>query len=152
MIHENAEVYVVALLGESPGVLTELLWHLVAVERLRIAGCEIWTTTASIGEGSTRGLRAIGPEAWDALRQALGADADRVPPLPVDFVVEHDVDAPLAAGMSRVLVPAVDGRPLADTATVGDAASFSRWAHARMEVVCQGPGMSIAFSSGKPIA
>ncbi len=140
MIHETAgdEIYVVALLGESPGVLTELLWYLVAVERLRIAGCEIWTTAASIGEGTTRGLRAIGPEAWDTLRQALGADADRVPTLPVDFTVEHDIDAPLATGTCRVLVPAVGDRPLADTGTVGDAASFSRWAHARMEVVTRG--------------
>lgn len=38
------EVYVIALLGSSPAVVTETLWLLANVEGLRVRGLEIWTT------------------------------------------------------------------------------------------------------------
>lgn len=77
------DVYVLALVGNSPAVLTELAWHLIQVQHKRIVGFEVWTTHG----GDSSGDRALGRlypglvgNPWERLRAQVGPD--RLPPLP----------------------------------------------------------------------
>lgn len=64
----SKRVYVLAILGESPAVLAELLWQLVKVERAHLAGVEVWTT-----ETGERVLREkVSTDAWDDFQDELG--------------------------------------------------------------------------------
>lgn len=68
-------VYVLAVLGESPSVLTELLWWLCVVERRPIAGVEVWAT----GRGA-RFVRSLATgDAWRSLEASTGPLPDLQP-------------------------------------------------------------------------
>lgn len=64
----SGSVYVLAVVGQSPAVLTELLWWVARRRRQAIAGIEVWTT-----EGGAAALRALvaGP-AWQRLQERIG--------------------------------------------------------------------------------
>lgn len=75
-------VFVLALMGISPGVITELLWHLVVREQRRVVGVEIWTTAhvdPFQGAVSRHIDRLV--EMDRSLRQTLGASARDLPRL-----------------------------------------------------------------------
>lgn len=77
-------VFVIALLGMSPAVVTELLWHLVKVEERRVVGLEIWTTSSAIRPAGSRMLNTLA--ALDrTLREQLGSLAEHLPPLPANL-------------------------------------------------------------------
>lgn len=71
-------VYVLVVLGESPAVLSELLWWLSVVERRPVAGIEVWAT----GRGAERLRRLTATPAWQALEERTGPlpALDDVPP------------------------------------------------------------------------
>lgn len=71
-------VYVFALMGTAPAVVTELCWHLVTVQRKQIVGLEIWTTGPDDDPGlsGAKSLRlALDNGAWESLRGTLSAAA-----------------------------------------------------------------------------
>ena len=74
MDHEETEspdeIFLIALLGRSPAVITELLWHLVMVEEAQIAGIEMWTTSSTVE----------GAEHIEATARVLQALAEALPP------------------------------------------------------------------------
>jgi CRISPR-associated protein (TIGR02584 family) len=78
--------HVIALLGLSPAVITQLIWHLVHVEDCRVLGLDLWTTESS----RTRytGSQQLDPlhRFWDKLQEALGARADWIPADPTASV------------------------------------------------------------------
>lgn len=65
--------YVLAVVGESPAVLSELLWWLCVVERRSIAGIEAWGT----GRGVEHLVAMVGSPAWSELQRRTGP----LPPL-----------------------------------------------------------------------
>lgn len=81
----NTSVYVVAVMGQTPAVITELLWWLVTQEKHDVVGLEIWTT-ASDDEDRPSGVRslrrALKSGLWETLEEAVGPDAIRLPPKP----------------------------------------------------------------------
>lgn len=64
----ESSVYVLAVLGESPSVLTELLWWLCVVERRCLAGIEVWATQR--GERLLREL--VAGRSWQDLQDQTG--------------------------------------------------------------------------------
>ena len=125
-----ADVYVVAILGTSPGVLTNLLWLLAAREAHRVVGVELWTTGGSDGGGGLGRLKRE-RHGWDALSLLLG---DRIPALPADpqgIRPEADGGPPARPGV-RVFVPWVGSDPIDDVANHAEATRFAADLHARV--------------------
>lgn len=60
--------YVFSVVGESPAVLSELLWWLCTQERAPIAGIEVWAT----GRGAERLRRLVASEKWGRLCAQTG--------------------------------------------------------------------------------
>lgn len=110
--------YVIATLGTSPAVLTELMWGLVQGERAEVVGLEVWTTES--GRDRLDGFARGG--GWDALLEALAERRDCVP-RPTFGSEPDDVEAAIAAGRRtwRVQVFRDEGRPLPDIRTPADA-------------------------------
>ncbi len=61
-------VYVFATVGESPAVVTELLWWLGVHEKTPVFGIELWGT----GRGAERLCEAAASPHWEALGEAIG--------------------------------------------------------------------------------
>lgn len=126
--------YVIALVGESPGVVTELLWHLAVREKEQVVGLELWTTQTGWAEGGERGLAAMGRAMFAELRRLAPA----LPPWPADLRPETDPRGGTARGV-QVFVPAVAGKSLADVRSEDDAAAFSAALHARVQLLREDP-------------
>jgi len=60
--------YVLCVLGESPTVLTNLLWWLAALEKRPVAGIEVWAT----GSGIAHLRRLVATDEWAALQKVTG--------------------------------------------------------------------------------
>lgn len=85
---EEDKVYVIALVGLTPAVVTELLWHLVVRDQRVVVGLELWTTASPT---STAGARSLSEE-WglfgellEELRR-LSEDATQEQPTPLDRI------------------------------------------------------------------
>lgn len=61
-------VYALATLGESPSVLSELLWWILVSQRLPLAGIEVWTTEGGCGLLDA----AVRSSVWDELQALTG--------------------------------------------------------------------------------
>lgn len=71
--------YVIATLGTSPAVLTELCYALIAGEGADVVGLEVWTTGGDGQTGQATIEKFVQEGRWDALVAALGDRGDRVP-------------------------------------------------------------------------
>ncbi len=93
--------YVIAILGRSPAVITELLWWLVVREDRDVLGIEVWTTDSptSSQTGAYHLETAIRDGLWDKLRASTG---DRVGQLPILPSRATPMPAPDVSGLSRV--------------------------------------------------
>ncbi len=81
--------HVLALLGLSPAVITQLVWHLVAFEGHTVASVTLWTTEARTDRyAGMQGLTAL-RAMWSDLRAGLGDRADHVP----TAITDDDVHA-----------------------------------------------------------
>ena len=78
------QTYVMAILGGSPAVITELLWWLVVEEGRDVVGLEVWTTASLAGERSgAQALQAgLDKGLWQDLVAAVGDRAAMLPPAP----------------------------------------------------------------------
>jgi CRISPR-associated protein (TIGR02584 family) len=112
-------IHVLATVGESPAVLTELLWWLCVHERRSLAGVEIWAT----GRGAERVLQLARSETWDALGRAIG------PTLPA--VRQPEAPEPPCAGV-QLYTLARNGQPLDDVRTHAEANAVSAALHDRL--------------------
>lgn len=111
-------MYVLSTIGESPSILTELLWWLCTVERRPVAGIEVWAT----GRGARR-VRALATgAAWRALQ-------DRTGPLPA---LQPDGAAAEGGYGFRIHMFAHRGRVLHDVRSEGESASVSATLHDRV--------------------
>ncbi|MFK7931499.1 MAG: hypothetical protein AB8H79_25190, partial [Myxococcota bacterium] len=104
-------VYVMSVVGESPAVLSELLWHLRKVDKRHVAGVEIWATGR--GEASLRSL-------WDSQEWAtLREDGLAIPDLwPRD-------SPPGSTYGTRIHALTENGRVLDDVRTQAEAEAVS---------------------------
>lgn len=74
--------FVIAVVGTSPAVVTELLWWLVAHERRPVPWVEIWTTT--VGAAALRAL--LQSPAWTDLQRQTGPLPSLIDPPPTQLV------------------------------------------------------------------
>ena len=118
--------YVLATLGTSPAVLTELLYQLVVGEQAEVVGLEVWTTGGG-GEktGEAKLSTFIRAGQWDELRPAVGAAHAGHLPWP-DPATQLDLDqivTRIAAGGRTFVVRAfqADDGPLSDVRSADDA-------------------------------
>lgn len=114
-------MYVIAVLGTSPAILTELMWWLVVREGKSVLGLEVWTT-ASISGGPS-GVQSLEKFLRDGrygeLKDALGVNAMHVPdppaiplrPVAADRL-ERVADSPLEARPFRVVYFSRKGEPI----------------------------------------
>jgi CRISPR-associated protein (TIGR02584 family) len=140
------ECYIIAVLGTSPGVLTELIWWLVADQRRRIRGGEIWTTgrldsfqeaRAPLRTGLHTLRTALAPRGggWDQLQQALDEalhplpEPDLTPQAPADLGSSGGKD--LSGRLSVVLFGGA-GAPLSDIRTPEEAELVAAQLHDRV--------------------
>jgi hypothetical protein len=72
-------LHVVAVIGRSPGGLTQLLWYLAAREQRRVAGVDIWVLPDHLGMVGFGGLFSDAGWYFDQLVAALGPAAARLP-------------------------------------------------------------------------
>ncbi|MEQ1506865.1 MAG: CRISPR-associated ring nuclease [Myxococcota bacterium] len=132
MPEARRKVFVIAVVGMSPAVVTELLWHLVVVDGVDVVGVELWTTGHLTRKSGVRSL--ADRYGWLAdLSAALGDAGDRLPAFPAEF----DYERPPSGGWSdrplRVVVPhRPDGDPIDDIATEADATEFGAQLHDRL--------------------
>lgn len=110
--------YVVSVIGESPAVLSELLWWLCARERTSLAGIEVWAT----GRGAERLRAGVAGPAWEALQHLTG-------PLPM---LLSDGTAPDASHGFRVHRFTCEGRVLDDVRTEQESAAVAATLHDRV--------------------
>lgn len=110
--------YVLSTIGESPSILTELLWWLCCIERRSVAGIEVWAT----GRGSQRLRELVASDVWDALQGRAG-------PLPALQEVGSRPEASHGFRVHRFLH---DGEVLDDVRTEGESASVSATLHDRV--------------------
>ena len=142
----GARCYVLALLGESPAVLTELLWWLARDGR-DVTGIEVWTTgsrspTMRTGERALRRALYSTPGVWERLLQSVGdSAAARLPPAPAEedlpvLSPAELVAAPLPPSTGvrpfRVVVPRVGAADLHDVRSPEDAELVVRELHDRV--------------------
>ena len=131
--------YVLATLGTSPAVITELLYALVAGEGRDVVGLEIWTTGPTGPDDNTRTgrgdlTRFIEGGAWGQLREALGTEGGGRIPSPSGGWVEPEAAVEAVAAGRRPSVVGVFGGPKAplndvrtpDDARLMDATLFRR--------------------------
>jgi CRISPR-associated protein (TIGR02584 family) len=118
------EVYVVALVGKSPGVVTELLWYLAKQEGRKIAGVELWTTYGAWSPG-TPGLADDGP----AMYAKLAAKGGGLPQWPSSL---QPVEDPELAPTGQVQVYIPGGPSLPDVTNEREARLFGEALHRRI--------------------
>jgi CRISPR-associated protein (TIGR02584 family) len=134
--------YVIATLGTSPAVLTELLYALVAGEGLDVVGLEVWTTGPAVPSDKTEtGLlkveQFIENGAWGRLRASLGDSGTRIPPA-VDVRVAPDAAvAEVLAGRRGAGLAVFGGpaSPLNDVRNAGDAFSMDTTLFERVQAL-----------------
>lgn len=110
-------VYVLCVLGESPTVLSNLLWWLAAVEQRPVAGIEVWAT----GRGARKLHRLVAGEAWSALQRVTG-------PMPA---LHSDAEPSSGYGF-RAHPHTLDGLTLDDVRSAEEAAAVSASLHDRV--------------------
>ncbi|HHO51398.1 MAG TPA: hypothetical protein ENK18_11105 [Deltaproteobacteria bacterium] len=121
------EVFVLALAGTSPAVVTELLWYLAEVEERRVVGIEVWTTSV----GASR-LRALHPELVRLTRSS-----GRLPEIPHAYPAPSDPPAGPPEGTLRVVVARRDEGPMDDIRTPEDADRFTQALHDRVHALVE---------------
>lgn len=129
----ESDVYVVAPVGYSPGVLTELLWSLVVRDKRRIAGCEVWAT-----DEGRRALAADPHRLFRKLHDALTpAERDRLPRWETPFRTCFEPSLVPRSGF-QVFVPR-DGHEqnLEDVGDERHTRIFSNWAHLRFATLAK---------------
>lgn len=137
-------VHVIALVGESPGVVTELLWFLTVHKSVQVTGIELWTTQTGWAEGGSCGLAAKGPGMFAALRRLAPA----LPHWPHELRPISDANTEVTKAV-QVFVPEVPGRALADVRSQEDADVFSRALHERVGfLVSSGVGPLLGSLAG----
>jgi CRISPR-associated protein (TIGR02584 family) len=117
------EVYVIALLGISPAVVTEMLWYLAAIEKRKVVGVEVWTTWTSWLQGNAALLDTLAELATTL--EVPHRLNDPVPAAP---------EGPLQTGVS-VFIPSLADRLLTDFTTQEEAHVFSVAIHRRLRRV-----------------
>lgn len=126
------KVFVLALAGTSPAVVTELLWHLVAVERVAVVGVELWTTAGGPRSG-IESLKAFWSR-FGELQASLGTSCavpDRMP--------EGTLDPPTGwtgAPFWLVAPRRPSGDAIDDIRTDDDAQSYAAQLHDRVRGLC----------------
>jgi CRISPR-associated protein (TIGR02584 family) len=131
----GGDVYLIAPLGLSPGVLTETLWWLVVQEGRRVVGVELWVTDSD--DGGTAALQtlrtAIAEGSWDKLRRAVDAEQlSRLPELSERFRVQApQARRPISPGLT-VFAFARDDRSLSDNRATADAHAVGLQLHGRV--------------------
>lgn len=121
--------YVLAVVGESPAVLSELLWWLCTKEQRSIAGIEVWAT----GRGADRLAELVASPAWGALEQQTG-------PLPA---LEPPETPPANHHGFRIHTFTVGQRVLDDVRTQPESEAVSGCLHDRVRSLRQGLADSI---------
>lgn len=118
-------ILVLAVLGTSPAVVTELLWHLLVREQRTLAGVEIWSTSTGAA-----------PETLRPLWNQLATLAPNLPILPARIPKTPPGDAPFDGTPVRfVTFRGADNTELAD---IDDADATDRVAaalHDRVRVL-----------------
>jgi CRISPR-associated protein (TIGR02584 family) len=127
---EPREVFVLALCGTSPAVVTELLWYLAEVERVRVVGLEIWTTSDEV---RTAGLRLLGERArWFHDLAAAVSKPDLLPDFPAEFR-RAGLDPTGPPTGVRIQVPVDErGLPLPDIESDAHAQTYAAALHDRV--------------------
>jgi CRISPR-associated protein (TIGR02584 family) len=133
---------VVALVGVSPGVVTELLWWLVMREGVRVSGLELWGS-----ERIRRDLTETLPGLYAQLCTALGPRRDQVPRWNAASAVVHDAAAPIEP-LQLFFPTGRDGRPIEDVANATAAEDFARALDRRMEILCSRPEPVVGSLAG----
>lgn len=111
--------YVLAVLGESPSVLTELLWWLLRIESQPIAGIEVWTTQS----GATRLVEFVRGEPWRTFTDQVGLLPD----------LQSDQPEPEGGYGFRLHVFEDErGHPLGDVRSEAESAAVSATLHDRV--------------------
>lgn len=127
-------VHLLAVVGTSPGVVTELMWWLEAVEGLAVSSVEIWTTTVGLEALRNWSERT---RAWEKLGAALGPSPER--PLPDAQWLPSPPPAhphPVPGSFSHV-VPSREGVYLEDIRTSDDAQLLYAALYARVRELCR---------------
>lgn len=117
----SRSAYIIAVLGESPSVLSELLWWLCVEEHRPIAGMEVWAT----GSGAGHLAELIASPAWAELERATG-------PLPGQ---EPAGTEPGSHYGFRIHTLDEDGRTLDDVRTQGESSAVSATLHDRVRTL-----------------
>ena len=132
--------YALILLGTSPGIVTELIWWLLTVDRRRLLGVEVWTTGSdqvSEGRSGYRSFQEALSEGggWGVLRDSLGAASASVPEL-VGWPRWPDSlpDGPITDQLSVVLFGSRASQ-LTDIRTPADARTVAAQLHDRVRVL-----------------
>jgi len=113
--------YVLAVLGESPAVLSELLWWLCVREQRPVAGIEVWAT----GRGGERLRKLVDSPAWSELSAQTG-------PLPM----LQPVDTPPQASHGFRVHPLLCGdRVLHDVRSQEESAAVAARLHDRVRSI-----------------
>ncbi len=112
--------YVLCILGESPSILSNLLWWISTAEGRPIAGIEVWAT----GRGAQRLVDLTTLGGWGRLQAATG-------PLPTPRT-----GAEPASGYGfRVHCHQLDGRVLDDVRSAEEAAAVNATLHDRVRTL-----------------
>lgn len=115
-----ASVYVLAVLGETPAVVLELLWWLAVEERHHIAGIEVWTTAPS-----EAALRRLLVDLWPQFERVTG-------PLPEVMPSGPPASCP---GLRIHTFDDDNGVALTDVRTASESARVSAALHDRVRVL-----------------
>jgi len=115
-----APVYVLCILGESPTILSNLLWWLASQEGRPIAGIEVWAT----GRGARHVADLVTMGGWQRLQAITG----RLPAL------TQDVEPACTYGF-RLHVHHCDGRPLDDVRSAEEAGAVNARLHDRVRTL-----------------
>lgn len=137
MSEARHRVFVIAVLGGSPGVITELLWHLVQRDRANVVGIEIWTTAGTDKAGASVLMNER--HLFDTLWRELGSAADLVPELPADLSWTCPPTSTWDHRSFRLVAFQRAGGPLDDTRTPEDADLVDEQLHDRVRQLRQLP-------------
>lgn len=119
----NQRCFVLATLGTSPAVLTELLYHLAVNERADIVGLEVWTTT----KGQDDLAQHLSSGAWTRLLDDVtGATGAGRLPTRQTMLDTGEIVGEVTRGRRPLVVRSFRGEdgPLADVRTPADARSM----------------------------
>lgn len=128
----SAPAYFIAVLGNSPAVLSETLWWATVIEDHDVLGVEVWTTTsqdsrARTGWASLRRWLRSDAHPWDRLRSAVDGRvpeaAVAISPTSPTILAEEAVLPTGGPGLFRVVcLSRRDGTPVEDIRDPSDAA------------------------------